>query len=123
MKRKDKDQERRRFKRIKKNFVLTYHVKETPEEKHEITQLKNISMGGMCFVTTKGYEPSTEVEIELKTPYLTDTTFIEGVVLESHEKVKDMIYETRLQFKFLNPQAEFLLTKLVELFINGEKES
>ena len=89
----------------------------------EITQLKNISMGGMCFVTSARFEPGTQLGIELKTPYLADTTYLEGVVLESHEKVMDIIYETRLKFEFLNPQAEFLLAKIIEFFINEEKNS
>lgn len=115
--------ERRRYKRIKKNFILTYYDKNTPHQKFEITQLKNISLGGICFVTTKKFEPGTAIGIELKTPYLADTTYLEGYVLESHEKVKNMIFETRLKFALLNPQAEFLLSKVIEFFMNGEKDN
>lgn len=116
------DKDRRHYVRIKKNFILTYYSKDDPTQKHEISQLKNISLGGMCFVTTNALEKSLKIGIELKTPYLADTTYIEGLVLESHEKVKDMIYETRLQFGSLDAQAEFLLTKLVEIFIHGDKD-
>ena len=115
------DSERRRYKRINKHFILTYFDKSNPSRKQEITQLKNISMGGMCFVTSSRFESGTQMGIELKTPYLADTTYLEGVVLESHEKVLDIIYETRLKFEFLNPQAEFLLAKIIEFFINEEK--
>jgi c-di-GMP-binding flagellar brake protein YcgR len=116
-------QERRRYVRIKRNFVLTYFIKGTPEEKYEISQLKNISKGGMCFVTTNALDENLLVGIELRTPYLSDTTYIEGKVLESHEKVRDMIYETRLQFQSLDSQAEFLLDKLVEIFTQGENQN
>ena len=114
------DPERRRYIRIKKSFLLSYSNKSEPKEKHEITQLKNISLGGMCFVTSQSFTNPTELDIELKTPYLAETTHLEGVVLESHEKMKNRIYETRLEFRNLNTEAKILLEKLMEFFINGK---
>lgn len=114
--------ERRQYKRIKKNFILKYFIKEAPNKKYEITQLKNISKGGMCFITTQPYEPSTTLSVELRTPYLADTTYLEGKVLESSEKITNLIFETRVKFESLDKQSEFLLFKLVELFEN-EKET
>ena len=60
--------ERRRYKRVNKNFILTYFDKNHPEDRHEITQLKNISLGGLCFVTLHHFEPGTPLGIELKHP-------------------------------------------------------
>ena len=112
---------RRQYQRIHKNFILTYFEKDDPTKKYEITQLKNISLGGICFITSKAFAPSTLIGIELKTPYLSDTTYLEGLVLESHEKIKGILYETRLKFNPLNAQAEFLLAKLIDFFVNGGK--
>ena len=112
--------ERRRHKRIRRNFILTYFEKNDPSQKYEITQLKNISAGGMCFVTTQQFAPKTLISVELKTPYLSDTTYLEGMVLESHEKAKGVLYETRLQFTELNAQASFIIEKLVEFFNKGD---
>ena len=116
-------EERRKLKRLNKNFLLTYFELNNAGQKYEITQMKNISLGGMCFIATRPLEHMSKIGVELKTPYLADTTYVEGIVLESHEKVKNMIYEIRLKFEELNPQAEFLLNKLIEFFINGEKKS
>ncbi len=99
---------------------MTYFPISNPEDKADITQLKNISLGGMCFITTRNFTPSTILGVELNTPYLSETTYLEGTVLESHEKVKKMIYETRLQFSSLKPEAEFLLSKLIEFFVNED---
>ncbi len=110
--------ERREDQRIDRSFILSYFCLETPEEKFEITQVKNISLGGMCFVTTQHFEPSIKLGLELKTPYLSGTTYVEGVVLESHEKMKDKIYETRLQFGKLDAEAKILLEKLIEFFVD-----
>jgi len=116
------EKERRSHKRLKKNFILKYFNPETPTEKYEISQLKNISMGGMCFITTFKFNTGTPLGIALKTPYISDITYLQGKVLESHEKIKDMLYETRLQFDQLNSQAEFLLPKMIEYFLDGEQE-
>jgi len=123
MSKKDKEpsfQEKRRHKRIKKNFILTYFELDHPKRKQEISQLKNIGTGGMCFISVKKFEPGTRLGIELKTPYLSGTTYLEGKVLQSHTKVANMIYETRLQFDSLEKDAEFLLNELIEYFLNDQ---
>ena len=114
---KESNEERRQYARIKKSFILSYYDPENPDHKIEITQLKNISFGGMCFITGQNYEPSTKLGIELKTPYLAGTTHLEGVVLGSNEKMKDKIYETRLQFGPIGAEAKVLLEKLIEFFV------
>ena len=113
--------ERRQYKRVNKNFILTYYDKSDPSKKYEITQLKNISLGGLCFITSRHFDSGAKIAIELKTPYISDTTNLEGQVLGSNEKIKKILYETRLKFDSLTPQAEFLLAKLIDFFINGGK--
>ncbi|MBF0384657.1 MAG: PilZ domain-containing protein [Candidatus Omnitrophica bacterium] len=114
--------ERRGYSRIKKNYILTYFKKDDPNDIYEITQLKNISLGGMCFVTTKKIAPGTFVGINLQTPYISEVTNVNGKILESHEKAKNIVYETRLQFEELKPEAEFVLKTLINYFLDGEKE-
>ena len=113
--------DRRYYIRIKKNFILSYHDQKNPGKKFGATQLKNISLGGMCFITSIRYEPGTKIIIELKTPYLTGTTHLEGTVLESQEKIADIICETRLVFDNLQPESEFVISKIVEYFKEKEK--
>lgn len=115
-------QERRQGQRILKNFILSYFDKKYPEDKFEVTQLKNIGKGGMCFVTSKMFAPGTKLGVELRTPYLAGGTYLQGTVQDSHEKVKDLLYETRLQFENLDSEAELLLTELVKFFVNGERK-
>ena len=111
--------ERRKFKRIKKHFILSYCAKNNPTQRYDVTQLKNISRGGMCFLATVDYPLNTEIAIELKTPYLADVIYLEGSVLESHKKISNMIYETRLTFKELSPIACSVVDKLEKL-MEGE---
>ena len=112
--------DRRKYHRIEKNFILTYFFVGSAEHKYEITQLKNISKGGMCFITSYAIPGGTPLKIELRTPYLSESTHLEGTVIESHEKIANILYETRLEFGELNQKAMYLLDKLVEFFVNGE---
>jgi len=111
--------ERRQYKRIKKNFIVRYFERNHPEIKYEATQLKNISIGGMCLITQKPFSPACELIVEFKTPFQAETTELEGIILESHERVLGVIYETRMKFINATPQNEFVLKKLIEHF---EKE-
>ena len=112
--------ERRQYQRIAQSFILSYFDLKSPKDKQEITQLKNISLGGMCFISSVSLPEGAKLGIDLKTPYIGSTTYFEGLVEGSHEKVKDLIYETRLKFINLHPDAEFLLNKLIEYFVRGE---
>lgn len=114
-----KNEERRKHLRIKKNFIMSYYLEGEPSVRYKVTQLKNISKGGMCFITAQQYAKGTRLIVELRTPYLVDITRMEGTVLESHEKLSEIIYETRIQFGALTPPAEFLISKLEELFKKG----
>ncbi|MFH1360821.1 MAG: PilZ domain-containing protein [Candidatus Omnitrophota bacterium] len=109
-------EERRHYIRIEKNFIISYCDKNDRSQKHDVSQLKNISLGGMCFVAGHRYPPSTKLCIELKTPYLAGTAHIEGTVLESHEKITGMLFETRLTFDPLSPESEHVLNKIIETF-------
>ena len=115
--------ERRKYLRIKKHFILSFYDKKAPTIKHEVSQLKNISLGGTCLVTVRSYPPLSTLVMQLKTPYLAGTIQLEGTVLESREKVPNVLYETRLVFDTLSPQAEFVLNKIVNYFQEGNKKS
>ncbi len=109
-------QERRKYIRIKKHFILSYYEKSLPNKKHDASQLKNISKGGMCFLTSVYFKPGTILSIELKTPYLTGTVYLEGKVLGCTEKLNGILFETRMQFEQVSTQAEFVINKIVDYY-------
>lgn len=120
MEKRFKQADRRKHQRINKHFILSYYEKNDPSVKHDMSQLKNVSMGGACFLTSVQYPEGTKLILELKTPYLADTTRLEGTVLGNHEKLSNILYETRLQFDELTPQSEVVLEKIVQHFKEGE---
>ena len=114
-------EERRHYKRLNKSFILKCFDKSDPTRKFEITQLKNISLGGICFPASQNMAPPTKLGVELKVPYYADFVYLEGVVLESKERVKGLIYEIRVQFDALSPKAEYVLTNIINTMIKGNK--
>ena len=117
------NEDRRKYIRIKKNFILSFYDKSDPDVRHIITQLKNISHGGMCFITSRYYKPGITMGIDMKTPFLAGTIHLDGTVLGCHEKVPNVIYETRIVFSILDPEVEFILDKIVDYFKEGKPEN
>ena len=111
--------EKRKYPRINKHFILSYFDLNDPLVRHDASQLKNISLGGLCLITSKVYPQGTRLGIELRTPFLSDFIHLRGTVLESKEKIKHIIYETRLQFDEVPEKTAVVLQKLIEHF---EKE-
>ena len=68
-----------------------------------------------CGLKDQGHFSPDALHIDLKTPYIAEVTYLDGTVLESHEKIKGLIYETRIHFKNLKPESEFILHKLIQL--------
>jgi hypothetical protein len=106
------DLERRKHPRVKKNYIIRFSEKENPTLKFEVSQIENISRGGICFTSTISFKEGDELAVELRTPYIADTIYLEGHVLQSHEKVKGLIYHNRFKFHELTPLAESVLEKI-----------
>ncbi|MBF0504016.1 MAG: PilZ domain-containing protein [Candidatus Omnitrophica bacterium] len=104
--------ERRQFTRIYRNFILSYHEKGKAASKQDVSQINNISRGGLSFVSTHPIKPKTVVVLKLKTPLIADPINLEGVVLDSKEKISEMIYEVRVQFKDISEPVLNVLEKI-----------
>ncbi len=116
------NEERRRYQRIEKHFIISYYEQSDPEKKHHISQIKNISLGGMCFVATRSFEKMSKISIELKTPYLDDTVHLEGVVLNSIEKIPNLFFEIHMAFEKPSPEARMILEKTISYFKNNPQK-
>ncbi|NTV29383.1 MAG: PilZ domain-containing protein [Candidatus Omnitrophica bacterium] len=110
--------ERRKYPRIRKNYIIRFTEKANPALKYEVSQIENISRGGICFTSTVPFKQGTTLSVELRTPYIADTIYLEGYVLESHEKVKGLIYHNRFQFHEVTPLAVNVLEKIEKYNIN-----
>jgi PilZ domain len=104
--------ERRKYLRIYRNYVVTYHEKGKSIIKHHVSQVNNISKGGLSFSSTHPLEKGAFILIDLKAPFIADPIRLEGTVLECKEKVPEMLYEIRLQFQEISQHVLAVLDKI-----------
>jgi hypothetical protein len=104
--------ERRQYSRIKKNYIIRFCEKSNPSLKFEVSQIENISKGGLCFTSTMAFNEGADLAIELRTPYVADTIYLEGHVLHSTETVKGLLYANRLRFHDVTPESADVLEKI-----------
>lgn len=105
-------EDRRQHPRIKKNYIIRFYEKNNPSVKYDVSQIENISQGGMCFSSTMHLNEGSLVAVELRTPFLSDTVYLEGTILQSRDKVPGLIYENRIRFQEVSPTAIDVLTKI-----------
>ena len=110
--------ERRKHPRIFARFIVSYRVLEQANNV-DISQTKNISLGGMLLTTNKTFRPGTNLALEIRLPFAPRPITIVSRVIESKEITKGLIYDTRLeflsvdekQFKVVKDTVEFYLRK------------
>src|SRR5437870_5496104 len=112
---------RRQHVRIYRNFILTYYPVSNPSVSKEVSQINNISQGGMSFSVTAPLAVGELLGIELRTPFLAESVYLQGVVLECREKISKLIYEIRLQFKDPSTQAKDILLKVEQYAVRNEE--
>ena len=70
-------------------------------------------------MATRTFELSTVLLVEMRTPFTTGSVHLEGVVLESRERIRNLIYDVRLQFQNLQQEAEEILEKIEQHSTKG----
>jgi hypothetical protein len=104
--------ERRKYLRIYRNYIMSYHEKGKSVFRKQVSQVNNVSKGGMSFSSTHPLKQGINVLIDLKTPFIADPIRLEGVVLECKEKIADMIYAVRVQFHEVPEDVLVVLDKI-----------
>ncbi len=112
--------ERRKYPRIKGTFVVSYRILEDVDSA-DLSQIKNISEGGMLLTTNRRFEEGTLLMLHIRLPFVEERIEVVGRVLESKEIVKDLIYETRLCFVEIPENIREKLRETVQKFLESEK--
>ncbi|MEW6075618.1 MAG: PilZ domain-containing protein [Candidatus Omnitrophota bacterium] len=111
-----KGPERRKSPRIGIHFIVSYRVYEE-ENNIDISQAKNLGLGGMLLTTNRLFPPGTKLALEIRLPFDPHPLTIIGEVLESNEVIKDLIYDTRLQFLAVDSKHKNIMGKTVDYFL------
>lgn len=113
-------QNRRKQPRIAGKFVVSYRVKQEVDN-YDISQTRNLCLGGMLLTTNRYFSHGTILAIDIRLPFFIDAIKFTGMVLESKEVVKDLIYDTRIQFLEIDPKAENIVKDTVGYYLRAQK--
>lgn len=106
--------ERRKFTRVDGTFVVSYTDITTQEQKTDVTQTKNISVGGILFTADREFSADTVLRLRLRIPDALDYINVKVKVVESIQKVKGMMYDTRVKFIGITEEDRDSIRKMVE---------
>jgi len=113
--------ERRKAPRATGSFVVTYRVLEE-EDRSDMTQTKNISVGGMLLTTNRKFPVGAKLALEIRLPLDPSPIMLIGSVVESKEVVSNLIYDTRLAFLAVDKKHQKIISKTVGYYSKKEKE-
>jgi hypothetical protein len=108
--------DRRNDPRVSGRFIVSYRILED-NDCLDISQTKNVSLGGMLLTTNRFFNPDTVLSLEIRLPFDVNPIKIIGKVIQSHEVTKDLIYDTRLVFLSIDEKHKKVITQTVDYYL------
>jgi c-di-GMP-binding flagellar brake protein YcgR len=109
--------ERRKHVRISNaHFVVSYRIFEESDNT-DVSQTKNLSLGGMLLTTNREFQPGTNLALEIRLPFDPNPIMLVGKVLDSRQIIKDLLYDTRLEFLAVDENHRKVIVKTVEHYL------
>jgi len=108
--------ERRKHRRISARFIVSYRVMEE-EDAVDISQTKNMSLGGMLLTTNREFKSGTTLALDIRLPFDPNPIMLIGKVVESREIIKDLIYDTRLSFLAVDERHRKAIGDTVDYYL------
>jgi Tfp pilus assembly protein PilZ len=111
--------ERRRHPRIPGRFIVSYRLLDEVDNM-DVTQTRNLSLGGMLLTTNRKFEPGTNIALEIRLPFDPNPIMLIGKVIESKEITKDLIYDTRMEFLAVDEKHKKVISQTVDYYLKKE---
>lgn len=108
--------ERRKYPRVTGRFIVSYRILHDIDSV-DISQTKNISLGGMLLTTNKQFEDGTNLALEIRLPFDPNPIMLIGKVLESKEISRNLIYDTRLMFLAVDEKHRRIISETVNYYL------
>lgn len=115
--------ERRKFVRIDGSYAVYYTDITTQEPKSDAGQAKNISAGGILFITDREFPEGTVLKLRIRLPDEQDYISVKVRVVYSRQRVKGLLYDTRAKFIGIREEHRDAIRKIVEYNLQKRKES
>lgn len=108
--------ERRKYPRITGRFIISYRIMDE-HNNVDITQTKNLSLGGMLLTTNRQFQPGVRLILEIRLPFDSNPMILTARVVESREITKDLIYDTRLEFLSIDEQHREIIGQTISYYL------
>jgi len=117
--------ERRKFLRVDGTYVVSYRDISAEIPKGDVTQTKNISVGGILFTTGRSFAAGAILAVGLRLPGSLDYINIQVKVVESKHKGKgkSIMYDTRVKFIDLKETDSKYIQKIIGHRLQNRKNS
>jgi c-di-GMP-binding flagellar brake protein YcgR len=108
--------DRRKYPRISGRFIVSYRIM-NENDNIDISQTKNLSLGGMLLTTNRSFDPGTNLALEIRLPFDPHPIMLIGKVVESHEITKNLIYDTRIAFLAVDENHRKIMNQTVDYYL------
>ncbi len=75
-----------------------------------------ISLGGMLLTTNRNFAHGTNLALEIRLPFDPNPIMLIAKVMDSHEIIKDLIYDTRLSFIAVDENHRNVINTTVDYY-------
>jgi hypothetical protein len=82
--------ERRKNPRVRGRFIVSYRILNEADNL-DITQTKNVCLGGMLLTTNRRFDAGTSLAVEIRLPFEKNPILLIGRVIESLEITKKTV--------------------------------
>lgn len=106
------EKNRRLSTRMNKKFLVNVRKKDEPGLLMAISEIHNISQGGLSFVSQDPINSAEKLILEIQAPMLPKPIIVEGTVLESIVKAHAGNYHIRLKYDRLDDEVMLVLRRL-----------
>lgn len=113
--------EKRKHPRISGRFIVSYRILED-DERIDVSQTKNLSLGGILITTNKKFEPGTNLALEIRLPFDPNPIVLVAKVIDSAEITKNLIYDTRLEFISIDEKHKDIVDQTVNYYLKRTKK-
>ena len=114
--------ERRRHPRIKANFIVSYRVLEGRDD-IDTSQAKDFSAGGVYITTNRPFGKGVRLALRIRLPFGPEPVEVAGTAVDSREIVKDLIYDTRVEFSRLKDEQRKVIEQTVSYYLKKKEKS
>ena len=114
--------ERRKYPRATSRFIVSYRIMDEVDNT-DLTQTKNLSLGGMLLTTNRAFDTGTNLALEIRLPFDPHPIMLMGKVLESKEITKGLIYDTRVEFLAVDEKHRSVIMQTVDYCLKRDHKT